>query len=159
MSLSKLLGRFYSHREVSGSRFGDSRVLQGSCPKRQKPQAPTPQAPIRNRQTRKFANAKVRNRYTNLTYMMIGLPIIWRLRALAFATFLVWRLRIGACGFWRYRMYPAKIKAQGTTPNLIWSSLSGCIPSILMTSKKVVAGWITEVENKVYKTECVQWCP
>jgi len=30
----------------------------GSCHKRQKPQAPTPQAPIRNRQTRKVANAK-----------------------------------------------------------------------------------------------------
>jgi len=30
------------------------------CNKRQKPQAPTPQAPIRNRQTRKVANAKVR---------------------------------------------------------------------------------------------------
>jgi len=27
---------------------------------RQKPQAPTPQAPVRNRQTRKVANAKVR---------------------------------------------------------------------------------------------------
>jgi len=34
-----------------------------------------------------------------------------RLRPLAFTTFLVWRLRIGACGvgacgFWRYRMPP-----------------------------------------------------
>jgi len=28
-----------------------------SCPKRQKAQAPTPQAPIRNRKTRKVANA------------------------------------------------------------------------------------------------------
>jgi len=36
-------------------------------PKRQKAQAPTPQAPIRNRQTRKAANAKVLNRNTNLT--------------------------------------------------------------------------------------------
>jgi len=35
---------------------------------RQKPQAPTPQAPIRrNRQTRKVANAKDLNRDTNLT--------------------------------------------------------------------------------------------
>ena len=25
---------------------------------------------------------------------------------MAFATFLVWRLRTGACGFWRYRMSP-----------------------------------------------------
>jgi len=33
---------------------------KGSCHKRQKPQAPTPQAPIRNRQTRKVTNAKVR---------------------------------------------------------------------------------------------------
>jgi len=40
---------------------------EGSCHKRQKPQAPTPQAPIRNRQTRKVANAKVRNHNTNLT--------------------------------------------------------------------------------------------
>ena len=39
----------------------------GSCQKRQKPQAPTPQAPIRNRQTRKVANAKGLNRNTNLT--------------------------------------------------------------------------------------------
>jgi len=35
--------------------------------KRQKPQAPTPQAPIRNRQTRKVANAKGLNHNTNLT--------------------------------------------------------------------------------------------
>jgi len=33
----------------------------------QKPQAPTPQAPIRNRKTRKVANANVLNRNTNLT--------------------------------------------------------------------------------------------
>jgi len=38
-----------------------------SCHKRQKPQAPTPQAPVRNRQTRKVANAKGLNRNTNLT--------------------------------------------------------------------------------------------
>jgi len=40
--------------------------VTGSCPKRQKPQAPTTQAPIRNRQTRKVANAKGLNRNTNL---------------------------------------------------------------------------------------------
>jgi len=40
--------------------------VMGSCHKRQKPQASAPQALlIRNYQTRKFANAKVRNRYTN----------------------------------------------------------------------------------------------
>ena len=39
----------------------------GSCHKRQKPQAPTPQASIRDRQTRKVANAKGLNRNTNLT--------------------------------------------------------------------------------------------
>jgi len=39
----------------------------GSCPKRQKLQAPTPQTPIRNLQTRKVANAKGLNRNTNLT--------------------------------------------------------------------------------------------
>ena len=38
------------------------RVFMGSCHKRQKPQAP-----IRNRQTRKVANAKGLNRKTNLT--------------------------------------------------------------------------------------------
>jgi len=38
----------------------------GSCHKRQKPQAPTPKAPIRNRQTRKVANAKGLNRNTKL---------------------------------------------------------------------------------------------
>jgi len=41
-------------------------VKTGSCHKRQKPQAPTPQAPIRNRQTRKVANAKGLNRITNV---------------------------------------------------------------------------------------------
>jgi len=35
--------------------------------KRQKPQAPKPQAPIRNRQTSKVANAKGLNRNTNIT--------------------------------------------------------------------------------------------
>jgi len=39
----------------------------GSCHKRQKPQAPTPQAPIRNHQTIKVANAKGLNRNTYLT--------------------------------------------------------------------------------------------
>jgi len=39
----------------------------GSCHKRQKPHAPTPQAPIRDRQMRKVANAKDLNRNTNLT--------------------------------------------------------------------------------------------
>jgi len=31
---------------------------------------------------------------------------VLRLRPLAFATFLVWRLWIGACGFWRIRQLP-----------------------------------------------------
>jgi len=42
-------------------------LFSGSCQKRQKAQALAPQAPIRNRKTRKLANAKVYNRYTNLT--------------------------------------------------------------------------------------------
>ena len=42
-------------------------LIPGSCHKRQKPQTPTPQAPIRNRQTRKIANAKGLNRNTNVT--------------------------------------------------------------------------------------------
>jgi len=46
--------------------FGTS-AIAGSCHKRQKPQSPTPQTPIRNRQTRKVANAKGLNRNTNLT--------------------------------------------------------------------------------------------
>jgi len=41
--------------------------MPGSCHKRQNPQALTPQAPIRNRQTRKDANTKGLNRNTNLT--------------------------------------------------------------------------------------------
>ena len=44
-----------------------SEFIRGSCQKRQKPQAPTPQAPIRNRQTRKVAHTKGLNRNTNLT--------------------------------------------------------------------------------------------
>jgi len=39
----------------------------GSCHNRQKTQAPTPQALIHNRQTKKVANAKGLNRNTNLT--------------------------------------------------------------------------------------------
>ena len=44
-----------------------TKLKTGSCQKRQKPQAPTSQAPIRNRQTRKDANAKGLNRNTNIT--------------------------------------------------------------------------------------------
>jgi len=44
-----------------------SYVEVGSCHKRQKPQAPTPHAQMRNRQTRKVVNAKGFNRNTNLT--------------------------------------------------------------------------------------------
>jgi len=42
----------------------------GSFDKRQKAQEPMPQAQIRNRQTRKVANAKVLNSYTNLTGLL-----------------------------------------------------------------------------------------
>jgi len=45
----------------------ETKAGTGSRHKRQKPQAPTPQAPIRNRRTRKVANAKGLNRNTNLT--------------------------------------------------------------------------------------------
>jgi len=38
------------------SHFAESEGIR----QRQKPQAPMPQAPVRNRQTRKVANAKVR---------------------------------------------------------------------------------------------------
>ena len=57
-------------------------VCLGSCYKRQKPQALTPQAPIRNRQTRKVANAKDLNRNTNLTWP--NLYELWRLRLFSF---------------------------------------------------------------------------
>jgi len=40
--------------------------FSGSCHKRQKPKAPTPQSPIRNCQTRKVTNAKGLKRNTNL---------------------------------------------------------------------------------------------
>jgi len=50
--------------KVSGNRVLN---LLGRCHKRRKTQAPTPQAPIRNRQLRKVANAKGLNRNTNLT--------------------------------------------------------------------------------------------
>jgi len=43
-------------------------VTSAKTRKRQKSQAPTLQTPVRNRQTRKVANAKVLNRSTNLTY-------------------------------------------------------------------------------------------
>jgi len=43
------------------------RPIMGSCHKRQKAQAPTPQAQIRKHRTRKVANAKGHNRNTNLT--------------------------------------------------------------------------------------------
>ena len=53
------------------ARFPDAQqikwLFKGSCHKRRKPQAPTPQAPIRNHQTRKVANAKGLNHNTNLT--------------------------------------------------------------------------------------------
>jgi len=42
-------------------------IFISSCHKRQKPQAPTPQAPNPNRQTRRVANAKGLNRNTNRT--------------------------------------------------------------------------------------------
>jgi len=66
----RALGNPYEQPGVDGlgaEREREGKVRLGSCHKRQKPQAPTPQAPIRNRQTRKVANAKGLNRNTNLT--------------------------------------------------------------------------------------------
>jgi len=57
----------YTLKNLNGGNFFREFIPSGSCHKRQKPQAPTPQATIRNRQTRKVANAKVLNRNTNLT--------------------------------------------------------------------------------------------
>ena len=59
-----LSNSFFSQRRSSSSEHQNK---LGSCHKRQKAQAPTPRAPIRNRQTRKVANAKILNRNTNLT--------------------------------------------------------------------------------------------
>jgi len=62
----------FSGAKKTSSRYDTTNVSYrknslGSCHKRQKPQAPTPQAPIRNRQRRKVANAKGLYRNTNLT--------------------------------------------------------------------------------------------
>ena len=51
----------HERRKIIVASSPGGRPITGSCRKRQKPQAPTPQAPIRNRQTRKVANAKVLN--------------------------------------------------------------------------------------------------
>ena len=60
--------RHQAYRKYRGVGWLPTQLPQtGSCHKRQKPHAPTPQAPIRNRQTRKVANAKGLNRNTNLT--------------------------------------------------------------------------------------------
>jgi len=56
---------FTAHEKLKVTRFeGDTTVWVA---RRQRAQAPTPQAPIRNRQTRKVANAKGLNRNANLT--------------------------------------------------------------------------------------------
>jgi len=55
---------FFESKKVT---ISERVLILGSCHKRQKAQAPTPRAQIRNRQTRKVANAKVLNRNTNLT--------------------------------------------------------------------------------------------
>jgi len=52
---------------LSGTYAPKNTEKAGSFHKRKKPQAPTPQAPIRNRPTRKVANARGLNRNTNLT--------------------------------------------------------------------------------------------
>jgi len=62
-----LVSQLRSHLCVNSLRLCIIIRITGSCHKRQKAQAPTPRAPIRNRQTRKVANAKVLNRNTNLT--------------------------------------------------------------------------------------------
>jgi len=54
------------HETFTLNLWRDSDGVKGSCHKRQKAQALTPRAPIRNLQTRKVANAKVLNRNTNL---------------------------------------------------------------------------------------------
>ena len=65
--LDKVVGERISVHEFTMWRSKWTSSYSGSCHKRQKPQAPTPQAPIRNRQTRKVANAKGLNRNSKLT--------------------------------------------------------------------------------------------
>jgi len=65
-----VFGAYDSYPEMHYLKFqvdvsGREVINLGSCHKRQKPQAPTPRAPIRNRQTRKVTNAKGLNRNTN----------------------------------------------------------------------------------------------
>jgi len=62
-------GVYHSQKgaKVLLAKFTQRISQRGSCQKRRKPQAPTPQAPIRNRKTRKVANAKVYNRCSNVT--------------------------------------------------------------------------------------------
>jgi len=74
-------------------------VLSKCIRQRQKPQVPTPQAPIRNRQTRKVASAYDRNRQMigNLGLSLYRLGScsgydLWRLRL-----FLVFATRILVC--------------------------------------------------------------
>jgi len=67
----RLINRPFSYRLFSGQLLARETwttrlYIWRSCHKREKPQAPTPQAPIRNRQTRKVANDKGLNRNTNL---------------------------------------------------------------------------------------------
>jgi len=68
ISDSFFCGFVYVRQKSERTRLGLGLVWKGSCHKREKPQAPTPQAPIRNRQTRKVANAKGLNCNTNLTF-------------------------------------------------------------------------------------------
>ena len=119
-----LIGIFYTfvamglyNTKTSTRNFPGIIQKVGDIRQRQKPQAPTPQAPVLDRQTRKFANAKVRIGLVRSSQVKLGLAklgqvklgqvklgqvrLVLRLRTLAFATFLVWRLRIGARGFWR----------------------------------------------------------
>ena len=62
-----LVAKTYKTLWTALLKLGNSYLWTGSCHKRQKAQAPTPRAPIRNRQTRKVANAKGLNHITNLT--------------------------------------------------------------------------------------------
>jgi len=65
----KLVGQrvlYDTFKHAQSASINSIHIYLGSCHKRQKPQMTTPQAPIRNRQTRKVANAKGLNRNTNL---------------------------------------------------------------------------------------------
>jgi len=95
------------------------RLASGSCHKRQRGKRHSVTTKREKSQTPKFVTAI-------LTYVMTGLPIIWWLRTLAFATVLVWRLRIGACGVDAIEGIPL-VSIIAATAHSGWATLSSVL--------------------------------